>query len=32
MGPLAWVAYLTGPLRCAGFDGVHFIGVMTGMR
>ena len=27
--PPAWVAYLTGPLRRAGFDDIHFIDAMT---
>lgn len=29
MGPPAWVAYLTGPLRRAGFDGIHMIDAVT---
>jgi anaerobic magnesium-protoporphyrin IX monomethyl ester cyclase len=27
--PPAWVAYLTGSLRCVGFDDIHFIDAMT---
>jgi anaerobic magnesium-protoporphyrin IX monomethyl ester cyclase len=27
--PPAWVAYLTGSLRKAGFDDIHFIDAMT---
>ena len=27
--PPAWVAYLTGSLRAAGFDDIHFIDAMT---
>ena len=27
--PPAWVAYLTGPLKAAGFDDIHFIDAMT---
>ncbi len=27
--PPAWVAYLSGPLKRAGFDDIHFIDAMT---
>ncbi|MEY3960821.1 MAG: hypothetical protein RIR14_1475, partial [Pseudomonadota bacterium] len=27
--PPAWVAYLAGSLRAAGFDDIHFIDAMT---
>src|SRR6056297_332924 len=27
--PPAWVAYLTGALRQAGFDDIHFVDAMT---
>ena len=27
--PPAWVAYLTGSLRHAGFDDIHFVDAMT---
>jgi anaerobic magnesium-protoporphyrin IX monomethyl ester cyclase len=29
--PPAWVAYLAGSLKAAGFDDIHFIDAMTNM-
>jgi len=32
MGPLAWLAFLTGPLRRKGFEDIDFIDAMTETR